>query len=127
MDKFTKRGADGSVDIAASGNAYMKALAEWATQNETPTDKIEAAVEAVFDKFPTGRISVPSLVGFALTELGATPDQHKSLTNRVRAYVSGQCANNTGRLDIMKGVGGGVMRLSRPGEEIPARPAKKSA
>lgn len=126
MDKYTVRGTDGSVDVAASANAYAKALSAWATQNETPTETIETAVEAVFDRFD-GRIAMPALVGLALQELKATPDQHKALSTRVRAYIKGQCADNTGRLDVMKGVGGGVARLARPGEEIPARPAKKSA
>ncbi len=126
MDKFTQRGADGSVDVAASANAYAKALTEWSAQNEIPSDTIETAVEAVFDRFD-GRIAMPALVGLSLQELQATPDQHKALDKRVRAYLKGQAADNTGRLDVMKGVGGGVLRLARPGQEIPARPAKKSA
>lgn len=126
MDKFTVRGTDGSVDMAASANAYTKALSEWCTSNETASETIETAVEAVFDRFD-GRITVPALLGLALSELGATPAQHKSLENRVRAYVKGQCAGNTGRLDMVKGVGGGVQRLARPGQEVPARAAKKSA
>jgi len=127
MDKFTKRGTDGSVDVAASASAYAKALTEWVAQNEIPSDTIETAVEAVFDRFNGQRLPMPALIGLALQELQATPDQHKTLTNRVHAYVSGQSAKNTGRLDISKGVGGGVLRLSLPGQEIPARPAKKSA
>lgn len=127
MDKFTQRGADGSVDVAASANAYAKALTEWSAQNEIPSDTIETAVEAVFDRYNDQRLHMPVLVGFTLQELQATPDQHKALDKRVRAYLKGQCAENTGRLDIMKGVGGGVLRLARPGQEIPARPTKKSA
>lgn len=127
MDKYTKRGADGSVDVAASAGAYAKALTEWAALNEIPSEQIETAVEAAFDRFDGQRLPMPALIGFALQELNAAPEQHKTLTNRVHAYVSGQSAKNTGRLDINKGVGGGVLRLSRPGEAIPARPAKKSA
>lgn len=126
MDKFTQRGADGAVDVAESAKAYAKALTEWAAQNETPTDTIEAAVEAVFDRFD-GRIAMPALVGLALQELKATPDQHKTLSTRVRAYIKGQNAENTGRLDIMKGVGGGVARLARPGQPVPADRGRKSA
>ncbi len=127
MDKFTQRGADGSVDVAASAGAYAKALSEWVAQNEIPSDTIESAVEAAFDRFDGQRIHMPALINFALQELNATPSNTKTLTARVHAYVTGQSAKNTGRLDISKGVGGGVLRLSRPGEAIPARPAKKSA
>jgi hypothetical protein len=131
MDKFTKTGADGSVDVAASANAYAKALTEWKAQNEIPTDRIEAAVEAVFDRFPGVRLSMPSLLHEAVTELKGSPAQHKALSARVQSYVTGQCGatketRNTGRLDIQKGVGGGVLRLALPGEPIPAR-TKKSA
>jgi hypothetical protein len=116
MDKFTKRGADGSVDVAASAETYAKALTEWARQNEIPSEKIETAVEAVFNRFDGQRLPMPALVGLALQELGAEPSQHKALTKRVHDYVRGQSAGNTGRLNIGKGVGGGVLRVSRPGQ-----------
>ena len=129
MDKYTVFGSDGSADVAASADAYAKALATWKAQNEVPSETIEAAVEAVFDRFEGQRLSMPALVHEAVSGLGGTPAQYKALSSRVQAYVSGQCgtgdARNTGRIDIQKGVGGGVLRLARPGDEIPARPAKK--
>jgi len=124
--KFIKRGSDGSVDIAASANAFAKALTEWVAQNETPSEQIEAAVEAVFDS-QDGRVAMPALCGMAATRLSGDAASYKTLVQRVHAYVTGQCANNTGRLDIAKGKGGGVLRLARPGEAVPARQAKKSA
>jgi hypothetical protein len=126
MDKFTKRGSDGSVDVAASANAYAKALTEWAAQNEIPTETIEAAVEAVFDANP-GRVGMPALTSMAATSISSDPGAFNTLRLRVHAYVTGQSAGNTGRLDIAKGKGGGVLRLSLPGEPVPARQAKKSA
>lgn len=131
MDKYTVIGSDGSADVAASANAYAKALSAWKAENEVPTETIEAAVDAVFDRFPGTRLSMPALLHEAVSELQGTPAQHKALTARVQSYVAGQCGTgdnrNTGRLDIQKGVGGGVLRLALPGDEIPARPAKKSA
>jgi len=128
MDKFSKLGADGTVDIELSTAAYAEALAAWKAENEVDTGLIESAVEAVFDRFDGQRLPMPSLVFEALTELKATPAQHKALSKRIQGYVSGQCgvkdARNTGRLDIKNGVGGGVARLARPGEAIPARPQK---
>lgn len=127
MDKFTVRGTDGSVDVAASADAYAAALTDWVTKNEIPTETIELAVEAAFDAFPGQRLPMPSLLHEAVSRLGSSPASHKTLTDRVHAYVKGQCDENRGRLDIQKGKGGGVQRLARPGEEIPARPAKKGA
>lgn len=129
MDKYTVFASDGSVDVAASAASYAKTLTAWKVQHEVPTETIEAAVEAVFDRFQGTRLSMPALLHEAVSQLQGTPAQYKTLTERVQAYVSGQCglgeARNTGRLDIQKGVGGGVLRLARPGEEVPARPVKK--
>jgi hypothetical protein len=127
MDKFSKLGSDGTVDVNASKEAYGQALSAWKAENEIPTDRIETAIEAVFDRFPGQRLAMPALLSMSVLGLSATPDQHKTLTARCHAYVTGQSAGNTGRLDIGKGKGGGVLRLSLPGQPVPARPAKKSA
>jgi hypothetical protein len=126
MDKYSVLGVDGTVDVAASANAYAKALTAWKAENEVPSETIEAAVEAVFDRNP-GRLPMPVLLSFATQELGATPETFRALHDRIHAYVVGQSAKNTGRIDIAKGVKGGVARLSRPGEEVPEREAKKTA
>ena len=131
MDKYSKLGSDGTVDVAVSAQAYADALTAWKAENEIPTDRIEAAVEAVFDRFPGSRLAMPALLHEAVSELQGTPAQHKALTTRVQKYVAAQCGNtketrNTGRLDIQQGVGGGVLRLALPGQDIPARPAKKA-
>ena len=127
MDKFTVRGKDGSVDVSASANAYAKALVTWCTENEVDSETIETAVETVFDRFLGQVLPMPALLDLAVQELDVEPAQHKAMTTRVHAYVTGQCSNNTGRINVGKGKGGGVSRLALPGEEIPARPAKKTA
>jgi hypothetical protein len=126
MDKFTCRDATGAVDVLASAEKYALALSEWVAENEIGSDMIEAAVEAVFDRFGGNRLPMPALLSMAVMELGATPEQHKALTTRVHAYVKGQ--TETGRLEVGKGPKGGVARLALPGEPIPAKaekPAKK--
>ena len=59
MDKYTKLGVDGSVDVAASALAYGEALSAWVAENEIPSDTISTAIEAVFDR-PIGHGSHPS-------------------------------------------------------------------
>ena len=125
MDKYTVLGTDGTADVSLSTNAYAKALADWKAKNEVPSDTIETAVEAVFDRNP-GRLAMPVLLSFATQELGATPETFRALHDRVHAYVVGQSAKNTGRIDIAKGKNGGCERLSKPGETVPAR-VKKTA
>lgn len=126
MDKHVVRTADGSVDVTASMEAYGTALREWSARNEVPSETIEMAVEAVFDKHPQG-LSVPALVHFAVSELSSDASQFKALQVRVHGYVTGQSAQNTGRLHIAKGKNGGAKRLARPGELIPAREEKAKA
>lgn len=120
MDKYMVRGTDGSVDVAASANAYALALTKWVAENEVPATDIETAVEAVFDQHK--KLPMPALLSAAVNELGSTPAQFKALTERCGAYVRGQAA--LGRLEIAKGKGGGVSRLALPGQPIPVKPAK---
>jgi hypothetical protein len=117
MDKHTRRGTDGSIDVQASAQAYAKALTDWAAENEIPAEQIESAVNAVLDTHTAGRIPMPALLSLASQELGATPQTFKVLTDRVHAYVTGQVEAK--RLFVVKGKGGGVTR------EAPV--AKKSA
>jgi hypothetical protein len=115
MDKFTKRGTDGSVDIAASANEYAKSLADWCAKNEIPADQIAGAVNTVLDRHP-GNYPMPALLSDAVQLLGATPQTFKVLSDRVHAFVSGQAEAK--RLFVIKGKGGGVSRTA---------PQKKSA
>ena len=116
MDKFTQRGTDGSVDVAASANAYAKALTEWCAANEIPAEEIEQAVDAVLGRHAGKNIPMPALLSLASQELGADAESFKVLSERVHAYVTGQ--TKAGLLFVTKGKGGGVSRTA---------PAKKSA
>jgi hypothetical protein len=116
MDKFTKRGTDGSIDIAASANAYAKALTEWSAQHEVPAEQIEVAVNTVLDRHTGKNIPMPALLSLASVEMSATAETFKVLSDRIHAYVTGQ--TKAGLLFVTKGKGGGVSRTA---------PQKKSA
>lgn len=123
MDKYVVRTASGEVDIIASVEAYETALNKWVEENEADLDRIEAAVETVFNKFP-GRLVMGSVAHFALRELNAGPTEHGVLEGQILKYIRGQA--KIGRLDIGKGKGnGGVLRLAKLGEPIPEKPSKK--
>lgn len=123
MDKHTVFNSLGEADVAASANAYARALTQWKAEHEVPSEQIETAVEAVFDR-TKGRIPMPALINFTVSELSQDPSAFKSLSSRVHAYVTGQ--KETGRLTVTNGKGGGVERVARPGQPIPA-PVVKSA
>jgi hypothetical protein len=116
MDKFTERGTDGSVDLAASANAYTRALAQWCAENEIPAEQITEAVNSVLDRHAGKNIPMPALLSLASQELGADALSFKVISDRVHAYVTGQ--TEAGLLFVTKGKGGGVSR---------ERPIKKTA
>lgn len=120
MDKYTQFNSLGEADIAASANAYARALTAWKQLNEIPSSRIETAVEAVFDA-TSGRIPMQLLVSQAVNGLSTNPSQFKALSDRVHAYVTGQKqskTNPTGRLSVVQGKQGGVSRLRTPGQSV---------
>ncbi len=116
MDKFTKRGTSGEVDVAASAAAYAEALTEWCAANEIPAEQIAEAANTVLDTHAGKRIPMPAFLSACAQELGATPETFAVLTKRVHDYVGGQVKAE--KLFVVKGKGGGVTR---------ERPVKKSA
>lgn len=122
MDKFTQFNNLGEADVAASAAAYAQALTQWKTDHEIPSDRIEMAVETVFDR-TTGKIPMQALVNFTVNEIFNDPTQFKGLAARVRAYLTGQKRtkeNPQGRLAVVNGKGGGVERLRRPNVVVQA-------
>ena len=115
MDKYTKRGTDGSVDVDASKAEYGQALVAWCASNEIPADQIAAAASAVLDAHPGTRIPMPAFLSEACVELGSTPSTFTVLSKRVHAFVQGQ--QKAGLLFVTKGKGGGVSK------EAPAKKA----
>ena len=117
MDKHTVRGVDGSVDVAASANAYAKALTAWVSENEIPADEIAGAVNTVLDTHgATARIPMPALLSLAANGLGATPATFKVLSDRVHAFVTGQVDAHL--LFVVKGKGGGVTRSAPVAKKV---------
>lgn len=121
MDKYTVLNTLGEVDVAASANAYAKALTAWKSLNEVSTDRIEVAVETVFDR-TVGSLPMPALVNFAVNEISQEAGQFKALSKRVHAYLTGQ--KLAGRIAVKQGKLGGVNRIARVGEPLPVAVAK---
>lgn len=118
MDKYTTRGDSGCVDLQASAKQYLAALTDWVAKNELPADTVNAALNAVFDRYPGQRIPMQMLISLTAQELGAGPSDHKMVAERVRATVKAQAAN--GQLSTALGAKGGTCRMA----EVPARPTK---
>ena len=109
MDKFTVRDESGSVDVLASAEKYAEALQAWVAENEIAPERLDAVVNAVFDRFPGKTIQMPALLSLCAVEMGGDPNAHKQVTKRLHAHVRGMAS--AGTLSITKGVGGGVTRV----------------
>lgn len=115
--------SDGSVDIKASGEAYVKALTDWVGANEISSDRLDTAIDAVFDENKDQtRFPKAGLVHLAVMHLGLNANQIGTVSERVSKYIT-----NNPRFLTVKGKGGGCERLCRAGETVPVRETKKAS
>lgn len=121
-NEYVVRAADGSIDINGSVAAFATALGTLA-ESEVASEDIRDAVDAVCDKHPDNRLPMQALISLATTILAPEPSALGSVTKRVHAWIRAT-AKETGRFEIVKGVGGGVKRLALEGEPVPAKTAK---
>jgi len=110
MDKYTVRNSSGAVDVEASAVAYVEALVKWVNENELSQESLNAAVHAVFDRFRGQTILMPALISAASLELNDDPSTHKANSQRLHKHIQG--LRDSGVLQIVKGKGGGVVRVS---------------
>lgn len=142
--------SDGSVDTEATLAKFEGALSKHIAEVELETVEIANAVSAVFDKFPGARLGMTYVINQALQGLNVQPENNKSLTDRVHAYIQENADQDpvyatdpkTGKVigkgeervmvtpaeedrtrmfSIGKGKGGGVVRWS----DVPEKPAAK--
>lgn len=107
------RNEDGSIDVSGSVNKFATEIAALAA-SEPSSESISAAVNAVCDKHEGKRIPMQALVSLATTELGTEPATLNAVQKQVHAWI--RAAAKAGSFEIVKGVGGGVARLSREAE-----------
>lgn len=110
MDKYTVRDSSGAVDVEASAVAYAEALVKWVDENELSKESLDTAVHAVFDRFRGQTILMPALLSAATLELNDDPSSHKENSKRLHRHIQG--LRDSGVLKIVKGKGGGVVRVS---------------
>lgn len=145
-----KRLSDGTVDLESSVLSFEAKVNNYVAEVELETEAIAAAVGAVFDKHLGVRMNMPFIISQSLQHLNVQPENSKSLTDRVHAYIQENADQDaeyetdpaTGKVKgkgderkvtvpaeedrtrmfgIGKGKGGGVVRWC----DIPAKPAGK--
>ena len=111
MDKFTVRKQDGSVDVAASTEAYATALSKWVNTHEVSNEEIDKQLSLVFDDYP-GNVPTNFLVCLAARNLSVNSEAFPALKKRVHSFLKMELASST-KYALLRGVGGGVTRISK--------------
>jgi uncharacterized membrane protein YgaE (UPF0421/DUF939 family) len=113
MDQHTIRNDKGEIDIAASTNAYAKALSLWVSENE----KIEKAVFSVMEKYAGKKLLKQMLINLAVQEVNPDPDQYTNLSKRAQEFIDAQ--KKAGTIIIGRGKKPGIRfaDANEPAEE----------
>lgn len=114
------RGSDGSVDTAATTQAFSTALAQKVSELETEETVIAEQVHGLYDENLGQPIAMPTIASMVCARLNAIPANHAYLTARTFDYLR---ANSQGKVAkdgsedrpnstfvVQKGKGGGLFR-----------------
>jgi hypothetical protein len=116
-------------DLDANVAAFTSAYAKFIVENHDMSEKIGAAINAVFDTYRGTVLTMPILANFAMQHLSYTPATFKVLSEKVCEYVRENAdrhektdkdgvilqaaeAPRTRAFKIAKGKNGGVTRWS---------------
>ena len=117
LNTYAVRANDGSIDLDATVSKFEGDVSTYVALQAADQEKVAEAVATVFDTNMGTNINMPFLVSQALPLLGVSASTHKSLSERVLAYVRSNADGKGSNLfSIVKGIHGGVKRLS----DVPA-------
>lgn len=77
----------GSIDQAASEQAFRTALSRRIAELETEQGQIADATAELFDQYRGQAIPMPTVGSMVAQKLNAQPENHAVLSERVKAYV----------------------------------------
>ena len=120
ISNYAVRSDEGGIDHEATLAKFAGDLLAFEVEQEAEASTIGAAVHALFDQFKGARLNMPYLTGEVLRRLNATPENYKTLTEKVQNFVRNQAQGESledGSVEypgstfiIGKGKGGGVAR-----------------
>lgn len=83
----------GKVDYKASRNKLDEQLAEYELRNGEEDTMAGRAINAIFEQYKGSTLSTKFIVGNALSELKATPDNYKTFTEALERYLKVNCGD----------------------------------
>lgn len=120
INNYVVRSVHGGIDHEATLAKFAGDLLAFEVEQEAEQSTIGTAVHALFDQFKGARLNLPFLTGEVLRRLNATPDNYRSLTEKVQGFVRSRSQEETGETSVFvigKGKGGGVARRA----DLPAK------
>ena len=100
---------NGLIDVEASVAKYRAALSTMVSQETDQVGRIQASVNAAFDRYPNRNIEIDVLAAFVMDDLQIDPFEQKAFAKQVKQFV-----RNNADYQVCKGFGGGVKRVIFP-------------
>jgi hypothetical protein len=115
---------DNGVDVEATMRKFHGDVVALVSHEENDAEAINAAVTAVFDRYPGASINTDAVIHAALVEMNVGVESSQDMSTKTRAFIQANSSSKRedGRLfKCAKGVGGGLCRWT----EYVEKPAKK--
>lgn len=100
--------ATGSIDYKKSAENLIGDLQSYEAVLDATGEKVEAAILAVFAKHKGVNLNKPALTSFAMTELGATPENYSVYQEGINSFLKANVGDRgAAPIGMRKGIGGG--------------------
>lgn len=100
---------NGSVNMDGTADVFSDRIANYIAEVELEGAQIASAVHMVFDRYRGSKMNVPFIIRQALTHLNETPENSKTLSDRVHVYIQ----ENSDRSE-KKDKDGNVIQVAEP-------------
>jgi hypothetical protein len=129
MSEYVVRNESGMVDVEGTVRKFHSEVQAFVSLESNSTDKINGAVNAVFDREPSGKaIAMESLIHSTLVEMQVGIDSYQQSHKMVHNFIRNNSSNERSDGCLFKislGYNGGVRRWTDYQEEV--KPAKKTS
>lgn len=112
LSSYVVLSVEGVIDHEATLEKFAENILKFEAEKDAENATISVAIHALFDQFRGARLNMPYLIGEVTRRLDAKPDNYKSLSDKVQAFIRANAEGDDAMFMISRGKGGGVARLS---------------
>ena len=110
INSYSVRFSDGSIDHDATCEKFASDLLRFEELKDAENQVLAGHVHALFEQFKGARLNMPYLTGEILRRLNATPENYKTLSDKIQNWVRANSEGENAAFIISRGKGGGVAR-----------------